>query len=227
MFSFLNQKTATTTGKKSRQGRRVLSPLKLYLSCDKLPLDIFLKCYVQKDLTALIIEGKATGDQLAQAWASIYYEYIDLSESTESKFVYSLQKEITLLSDEIRNVETCIFYLSSEMLPYHAQQEDLKKVLKGYNYKLSAEHTDQQLMGIIGRLAPKKTQLESRIKELENYTSSTSEETPTYKQFEKILLRLSKHQGYSIRSKDITVTQYALLLNDYIKSKEKWREPEK
>jgi len=47
----------------------------LYLSINKLPLSIFIDCLVDNEFNKLIIEGKATNEQLQQAWEKIMEEY--------------------------------------------------------------------------------------------------------------------------------------------------------
>lgn len=197
----------------------------LYLSCSQLPLDIFIDCLIDGNLNRLVIIGQTDGPRLALAWGNIYYEYIDQSQSPESQYIYKLQTDVTLLNDEIQNVETCLLYLSPEFIDLcNGRHDELIDLLKYYGYKQTIDITtdySKVLIGIQNQLAPKKMRRDTKQKELNDYIEAKSKDKINRGYFDNILIKLSRFQGYHVRAKDITVSEFNILLKDYVKSFER------
>lgn len=211
---------------KKRDVRQASSPqMELYLSCSQLPLDIFIDCIINGNLNRLVIKGQADGTVLAVAWGNIYYEYITLNQSPESEYIHKLQTDVSLLTDEITNVETCLIYLSPDYLHLTSgRHQQLIDLLKYYGYKQTIDiDTDYSkvLIGIQNQLAPKKMRRDTKEKELNEYIKAKSKDTITRSYFDGLLIKLSRFQGYHVRAKDVTVTEYVALLKDFIKSFER------
>lgn len=197
-------------------------PAVLYRRCDHLPLDRFIRCICESDLTALIISGDPKSEELAIAWGEIFYEYVELSGSSETIYLYNLQKEISLLSDEVMNVETCMYFLSPEMIGFSwDRKEELVEILRSYGYKVTIDFTTDYsgVFAIINsKLVPKKQKLEGKKNELAKYLESKQGQTITQEHFDSWMIRLWKMQGGNIiRAKDITVKEYVLLIKEYNK----------
>lgn len=199
--------------------------MELYLTCSQLPLNIFIECLIDGNLTKLVIKGRADGDKLAIAWGTIYYEYISLNQSPESEYIHKLQTDISLLNDEIQNVETCLIYLSPEYINLcKGRHIEIIDLLKYYGYRQTIDiNSDYSkvLIGIQNQLAPKKMRRDGKVKELDEYIKAKAKDTITRSYFDNILIKLSRFQGYHVRAKDVTVTEYIMLLKDYIKSFER------
>lgn len=192
----------------------------LYHRCDQLPFDRFLRCLINSDLSALIIQGKPLEADIAEAWSNIYFEFVTLTDDPEVRYFAFLQRDITLLQHEIFTVETGLYLLSPVMMPFSIDHRDeiIESITK-YGYKLKidflSDYSDA-LQVIEFKLAPKKQKLANKEKELKEYLLSKADHAVTMEYFTKILMRLSKHQGYAIRPGDIMTTEYVALLKDYV-----------
>lgn len=193
-------------------------PTALYRSCDQLPLDKFINCYVDGDLSSLIIDGECTPDQLSDQWEEILLEYVELSASAESLYSIRLQAEINLINDKVNRVQEILFMLSPAMLPLLGGREtELVDMLRYYGFKQSINFKSDYtrvLSAIETRLAPFKTRLESRINEYNDYLKSQTSDKPSRKIFDTNLIRMSRFQGYSIRAKDISVAEYVIIFKE-------------
>lgn len=200
-------------------------PTELYHSCSQLPLNIFIDCIIDGNLNGLVIRGSIDKEVLASAWLNIYYEYISINHSSETEYIHKLQVDVSLLNDEIQNVETCLLYLSPEYINLcNGRHEEVIDLLKYYGYRQTIDiNTDYSkvLIGIQNQLAPKKMRRDGKAKELDEYIKAKSKDKVTRSHFDSILIRLSRFQGYHVRAKDVTVVEYIMLLKDYIKSFER------
>lgn len=191
----------------NRQPSNTKSSLPLLYQDLSLPLNLFIRCIIKSDLSALVISGDPKQEDVAQAWASIYNKYLDLNEDTQVMYALQLQKEITLLSSLVTEVETCLFYLSINM--FH---EGLVRILKQNGYEYTG---DVQI--IRNQLAIKRQALESKSKEFKDYLAAHEKDEISETYFTKTLIRLAKYQGVAlIRSKDISVEEFVVLMKDYI-----------
>lgn len=192
----------------------------LYHHCNQLPFDKFLRCLIDGDLSALVIKGNHSQGELAELWANIYYEYVSLIDEPETKYFILLQRDVALLFDEITTVETNLYFLSPIMMPYSIDHRDqLVKGINDYGYKLKIDFTtdySDAIQAVEFKLAPKKQKLANKEKELSEYVNSKEGQEVNREYFTKILIRLSKYQGYPIRENSITVSEYVSLLKDYV-----------
>lgn len=211
------------------QGKTASSPpTELYLRCDQLPLNIFIDCLIDEDLSGLIISGNPSKERLARTWEQIYIEYIDINQSAESLYSLRLQSEIALLSDEIQRVEEILYLISPVMLPFCLGAEsELVEVLRSYGYRQTIDFTTEYskvLVSIRNRLNPKKLRLDSRINELTEYIKSKASGKLTRSVFDTNLVRMSRFQGYAVRAKEITVAEYVMIFKDCISPNDKKEE---
>lgn len=195
------------------RARKALSPQEvLYQNLD-LPLSVFIRCVVHGDLSALIIRdvngnvvGQPSEVDIAQAWSNIYSQYLDANNDSQVSYIIQLQKDISLLTSHVIEVEGAIFYLG---ILHH---DGLVKILKdnGYDYTGDLEIVSNQL-------SMKRQQLESKVKEYKDYQDAHANDEINESYFLKTLVRLAKYQGVAlIRTKDISVIEFVTLLKDYI-----------
>lgn len=205
MSSFSKRRKDGSIWSKKPQDNSTSNLPLLYLDLS-LPLNLFIKCIVSGDLSALVISGTPKTEDIAAAWAGIYSKYLDLNYDNEEVYILELQRDIVLLSSHIIEVETCLYFLSSV---YH---EGLIDILHNNGY------TDTSDLAIIqNRLSRKKLDMASKTKEYDDYTKSHENDEVTEKYFITWLFRLAKYQGVAIiRPKDITVQEFVLLMQDYL-----------
>lgn len=71
---------------------------------DELPLNRFIDCMVDNNLSALIISGLPTIQQLQSAWENIFSDYIERIGTNEYRIYVALYKEINLLKVTIDQI---------------------------------------------------------------------------------------------------------------------------
>ena len=226
MSTFLRPKKGSRTWQKQqRESTASSQPTALYHFCSQLPLDIFIECLVDSNYTRLAIKGTPSAKELAAAWDAIHIEYLELNQGNETIYSIRLQSEISLLSDEIQRVEEIIFLLSPAMLPLcGGREQELVDMLRYYGYKQTIDFNSdytRTLNAIKNRLNPKKLRLDARINELTDYMKTQASGKPDRKVFETNLTRMSRFQGYPIRAKDITVSEYVMIFKDCIEANPK------
>lgn len=227
MFSFIKRKKGSSSWQKQQQGKTASSqPTELFHSCSQLPLDKFITALVDRNLSAIVISGEPSPEQLSSAWNNIYYEYLELNASNETSYLFSLENDITLLSDEILNVETCLLYLSPEWRVYClGREQELISLLRYYGYKQSIDLTSPNyykvLQVISNKLSAKKLRLNTKQKEFDDFTSAMERKAITRAHFDTQLMRLSRFQGYALRAKDITVAEYIMIFKDCLEANRK------
>lgn len=219
MSTFLRQKKGSRTWQKQQPDQTASSQhTALYHTCSQLPLDIFIECLVDNNYSRLSIKGNPTDKDLSKAWDAIYVEYLELNQGNETIYSIRLQAEIGLLSDEIHRVEEIIFLISPPMLPLcGGREQELVDMLRYYGYKQTIDFNSdytKALNAIKNRLNPKKLRLDARINELTDYMKTRLSGKPDRKVFDTNLIRLSRFQGYPVRAKEITVSEYVMMFKD-------------
>ncbi len=214
IFCMKSQTELLEPSRNQLPGEQTLSPYRLYRTCDETPLSVFIKCVVDGDLSALIIEGSPAVEDLAEAWAMLYGEYLDLINSGEHKYVLSLQKEIAILDNEIQMIELCLYVLTigyveeiDEFLKTLDVYTDLDPLNPSYYQKIKAANDS---------LAQRRMELKIKTNEYQNYLKNNETRTEvTRRYFTKTLLDIAKHRGIAtIKPANITVEEYAIMLED-------------
>jgi hypothetical protein len=84
---------------------------KYYQSISNLPLNRYKDCLLNENLSALIISGQPTGQQLTEAWGKISQEYADAMGDHEYKLYLKLFKDVHLINATIEQVKICVTQL--------------------------------------------------------------------------------------------------------------------
>lgn len=201
----------------------------LYRSCSLLPLNIFIDAIIDDNLKGLIIKGTPTDEEISEAWEFIYCEYLEISKSARTEYLLQLQNDIRLLEDEELHVGMAIYLLHPNMRPYCLGREgELIKILRYYGYNQTIDFNspdyDKVISVISSRIAMKKLRLDGKRKELKEYLDANKTGKPSRIQFDNILVRLSRFQGYHIRAAKITVSEYLTIFNDCVAANDKPKE---
>lgn len=94
--------------------------LKLYTTL-RLPLSVYRYCAITGDLSRLIVAGKATPEQLQDAWQQICRQYSDTMGDHEYRLYLSLYLNISDLSAEIQVIETLVAVMRKIYLPQYGK----------------------------------------------------------------------------------------------------------
>ncbi len=186
---------------------------KLYDDIHKLPLSLFITCITESKFDVLIIEGNPSQADLVECWSNIWFQYIDLNEDNESIYILQLKKEITILENRIKIIECCLFCLKI------VNSQNLINTLKDYGVTVLPFDNpgyQQSLTRAEALLAPKKLQLKEKVKEVELHEESKEGGTIDRSYFDKMLIRLSKFQHYHIDKQKVMVSEFVMLMREYL-----------
>lgn len=197
----------------------------LYHTCSECPLSVFIKCLVDSDIYALVISGTPTVEDISEAWANLFSEYLDLNNDNEAVYILNLQKDICILQNKIDIVEALLFSLTA------VYDKRLVAILEDYDIFIDLEtpQTEKEYLEAINiadiRLAPVRLNLETKNKELNEYKAGKDAQTIDAQYFQRMLVRLSKHQGYKIIAEQTTVAEFILLTEEFFEYYKKENKP--
>lgn len=179
----------------------------LYSDCSKLPLDRFIDCLVDNDLSQLIISGTPTPEQLQETWDKIYLEYCQLSQNGTYNETLELYREIYDLRAKISIVNNTIQYLQI------SYDRELVLILNKLALGCTVTEEDKgevlidKLNGVIARMKKWFPKLKQREKELEELRKeNTGKVDRSY--FDNWLDAISIDFGFMIESSRITVSRF-------------------
>lgn len=184
--------------------------MKIYTSCNELPLGIFLDILYNGSIQKLKKSrfSRVSKKKLKNAWATIYDEYSDLSKSESTQAFFQLLKQKTTLQNKLFITQLCI---DSLKVNYSRELVNVLRKL-GHNFKFTRESLTSDLKKVVAKSKP----LVIRLKKLEeNIAPYLSAEDLSRSDFEDILVSLSKFQGYRLNKSEITVTEFVNILNNY------------
>jgi hypothetical protein len=189
-------------------------------------MEVFIRCVCDGDYSALIISGKATTEELTEAWVLLLSEYQELKgEGIERIEQVKLSRDIWKLRNHLQLVDTCVQFLAERY------SESIAASLRqlGYSFK----PTDKTplsyiplLNSIINKTKLKYVQLKQLVihleAELEKVQPKTSRES-----FETTLIAIEEMQKCTYDFERLTVSKFIALekkLNRQIELMEnKWQ----
>jgi len=197
--------------------QRVLSTLNLkrtsakqrglyFDSCTELPLYNLIKIIVTKDLKWLIKEGNPTN--LETAWANIYSEYCEISGDQTGGYVLDLSKEISYLTNRLTHVQKLV-----DMLLIRRNEDWISILQNELGFKFSYSDLEKDLKRTVTLAKSDLVKLQKKQSEYDSLNKPGKETTE--QDYTKTLQVLSKFQGYQVRAKDITVSEYVEMIKDY------------
>lgn len=173
----------------------------------------FLDALCDDNLSSLIIDGKATKDQLTQAWVLILSEYYELrGEGIDGNEQWSLSRDIQKLNNHLHILDICVQFLLEK---YSESIADSVRRL-GYSFRpAQLEPVDyiNELNAVVQKSKLRYTQLQQLIKQLESKMEDAGNEKPKREIFEKNLLHFEEMQGVAYAMEELTVSKYLMLEN--------------
>lgn len=173
----------------------------------------FLDALCDDNLSSLLIDGKATKNQLTQAWLLILAEYYELrGDGIEGNEQWSLSRDIQKLNNHLHILDICVQFLLEK---YSESIADSVRRL-GYSFRpTSFEPVDYiiELNAVVQKSKTKYVQLQQLIKQLEQQMTDAGNEKPKREIFEKNLLHFEEMQGVAYAMDELTVSKYLMLEN--------------
>lgn len=175
----------------------------------------FLDALCDDNLNSLIIEGKATKDQLIQAWLLILSEYYELhGDGIDGNEQWTLSRDIQKLNNHLYILDICVQFLLER---YSASIADSVRKL-GYSFRpTSFEPVDyiDQLNAVVQKSKTKYIHLQQLIKQLEAKMQEGGQEKPKREVYERNLLHFEEMQGATYDIEQLTVSKYIMLEKKY------------
>lgn len=110
---FTKTRANTDTAARSLLNQTTTVSNALYRSIYELPLYAFIKCDIEGDLSALIISGTHSDEDLSLAWTDILSEFHEAIGETTTTMRLFLWKEILLLRINLIEIDLCLKALRS------------------------------------------------------------------------------------------------------------------
>lgn len=179
----------------------------LYNDCSKLPLDRFIDCLIDNDLSQLIISGTASQDELQETWDKIYVQYCQLSQDGTYNEVFQVMKEINDLRAKITIADNIIKHLQ---INYDKELVDILNVF-ALRCTITEADTKEALIAklniVIARIKKWFPRLHQKEKELEELRKKNTDKIDrTY--FDDVLEAMSEVKGFQIEASKITVSRF-------------------
>lgn len=190
-----------------------ISSLKLYRSIDNLPLERFITCICDKDLSALVISGNATKEELVSAWNDIYDQYVIAVNDKEQQYILRLTKEINCLEFDHKLIGLCVTRLEIE------HSDDVLQILKKLvptNLKFNPADIEQykkDLSLIISKSKRMIIEIENKRGELGRLAPEKGQGV-NRSEFDKMIVRASKYMQYKIDKKVTTVSEFVQIIDE-------------
>ena len=190
--------------------------LKLFQKCENTPLSVFIDCVVNKNYQRLVISGKATPEQLSEAWQTLWYEYCDLNKSANYTTIIEAIKLLSFTKAKLTAIRLCVSVLR------HSEDKDCIDLLKkyGYNYKFDRTRIIDYHKAL-DRVLLNSNALEITIKQAEkqiedlNKEAEQKEEVKVAEIWAENIERLSKYVGYEINPDTKTVLGFIKIRQMY------------
>ncbi len=184
-----------------------------YDTLTELPLHNFIKVLCTGKLHYVKKLGYATNRQLAEKWEDLSEQYIDLSGETAQRFTLQLMKEIRVIDGKLEIIEACVNGL------VRAYNQGLVDQLRtyGFRYKFDPTNYDQYKKDLQLTVSKAKSLLmrgKERQKELDELQPK-GEASASESEYDVYLAELSKHQGYRIDAKQVSVSEYLAIVKSF------------
>jgi hypothetical protein len=175
----------------------------------------FLDALCDDNLNSLLIDGKATKDQLTQAWLLILSEYYELKDNgIDGNEQVLLSRDIQKLNNHLYLLDVCVQYLLNQ---YSESIADSVRRL-GYSFRpASREPIDYivELNAVVQKSKTKYIQLKQLIKQLEKQMDEAGTEKPRRESFEQAVIYFEEMQGATYNIEELTVSKYVMLEKKY------------
>ncbi|HEY8969716.1 MAG TPA: hypothetical protein VIM64_11505 [Puia sp.] len=200
----------------------------IYHSVDDLPFVLFEDCLLNDRLSSLIrsrykivqqerqyYKPEVPDYELQQAWMNIYSQYCERLGDNNLMHATRVMGGIHVYDSKIQRVTTIIQCLRQW---YDVRQaEMLERALPGAKVDHSSLEAYEKSLSRAESLLKKdiiaRDTLVQEYQDLQKKAASGSRMTGEY--FTEMLVHVSKHEGYHVRKKDITVGEYCAYVKTY------------
>ena len=212
------KKSTSAFTKNSRNGNSsaltspspITSPAgRIYTTTSSLPLNKFIVCLCDNDLSQLIIEGNPPQGELVAAWYNLYEEFLDAMQDKEGVHKIRLLETINKLQLRHDLIVLCVSRLRV------AFNEEVLNTLRGLIHVSGSFDTNdseayyRNLQVIENRLGTIRLQIEEKKAEYAVLTNKDEEGSkPTRKNFDSLIAQVERFTHFHIDEEKTTVSRF-------------------
>lgn len=177
-------------------------------------MDQFIQCLCHDNLHALVLQGEAKAEDLAEAWTNLFYEYCDLLTKSEVRQRAMMIAEMNLNKKKIELGSQWVSILKVMYSPNIAAA--IKHI--GFDYDLDPEQPEQlayDLNRICGELSLMRLHQKIKEAELMAMAESTHGDTVDEKYFSTVFFRINNYARREAVNGQTFVKDYCAALRDY------------
>jgi len=196
---------------------RILRQRPTYTSCDDLPLANFIKIVCTGELVHLYSEPNRfihRNAPLSDIWEQIFNEYNELTNNTQSKHVFNLIKEITVINGKLEIIQNAVDVLAKYgSKDFQGLCQMLREMVQ-VNYTFEDKNLEKELKSTVTRAKTLIVQLNQSKSEYELIASDDGKKA-TVNDYYDLIAVLSKFLGFRIPLHSTTVSLYISYLNQF------------
>lgn len=179
-------------------------------------MEQFISCIVDSDLSELVVSGEPIAEDLAIAWANIFYEYCDLIGTSE------VNLKSRLLMEYIQLEKVVVFSTGWVKILRISYSKNIVNALKhvGFDYDFDIEDSERFLKDL-KRVESELISMRLRVKlkkiEIDSLQDKDSTKTNVdRKYFKTIFFRINNYAKREAVNGQTTVEDYCAALRDYV-----------
>lgn len=195
-WQFIRKPANGNTAMRSMLSQQGSPSARWYRSISELPLNKFIECLVDGNLSSLIIWGFPAAEDLENAWIDLREQYSDTMGDAEHKLAITLFKEITILSIELQQIKSLIEILS--FVRYKPLEDQLNQlVFTNFSF---TDHREKELQTCLRLSKSLLIKLEMKTNQYHALKEKNIGPVgkPTREYFQSLLITLSDYSRYLV-----------------------------
>lgn len=169
--------------------------MKYYQHISRTPLSVFVDCYVDNNLQALVIEGEVPEAILTTTWEELQSQFSQAMGSSDYRTLLKLMKEVNIISTTISQAQALIELMEHA---YHEQLAILLNTVVKEKLKWSndREIINKNLSRCRSRITAMEMHYEikkSQLEVIEKKVGSTATTAPSRDYFDMLLNLIEEH----------------------------------
>jgi len=198
------------------------APVVLHRTCKTVTIGAFKEAFCHNNLTALIISGEPSHDELKDAWDEILFDYALVFKTKDSQYLFELSQKIDLMDHHISFVEYAEKYLTAKFEFDGTSNDDVVDELTflGYDVTSDTENGPAYLDSLKRMVSICKTnlfELEDLKAEYSRLNNTATGKKQSEEDFDANILMLSRYQHYPLNEEKDTIYRYAIIFNNYLR----------
>lgn len=214
---FTKKKTSSPLPKSNPSVQKDIPLSKWYQSIYELPLFRFEDCFINNNLSALVISGYPLPETLSDTWTGILQEYADAMGNSEHQMYINLMREVEILRMDVECIKVLVSTLRLVYSKYFCEQlQEMTNTTCKFdwndqdNFQKEVDKCERRAKSFKINYDLKKSEFENVRKKIE----AKSDKKIDKNYFTGVLIMLSRHNNYRI-TKDITVNEYCEYIRQF------------